>query len=88
MSPSLLSYLERGERKYTEDTLNALAHALGCDPGDLLRPPPDHQEAEIIDLLRKLDGERRKQAYRLVRAIIGEEKPAAEEPALPAKKRA
>jgi transcriptional regulator with XRE-family HTH domain len=42
MAPSNLSMLERGERGYTQDTLESIADALGTDVSALLtRNPPD-----------------------------------------------
>jgi transcriptional regulator with XRE-family HTH domain len=42
MTASHLSMLERGERGYTQETLEALAHALQTDPASLLmRDPSD-----------------------------------------------
>lgn len=42
LSKPFISQLERGERGYTQDTLELLAEALRCDIGDLIvRDPTD-----------------------------------------------
>lgn len=45
LGPSQLSMLERGERGYTQDTLEALADALGTDVASLLIRNPGDPEA-------------------------------------------
>lgn len=45
MTASHLSMLERGERGYTQETLEAVAHALQTDPASLLMRDPTAQDA-------------------------------------------
>lgn len=45
MTASHLSMLERGQRAYTQETLEALAHALQTDPASLLMRDPSDPEA-------------------------------------------
>lgn len=71
---STVSRLETGEIKITQEILELMAFALGCDdPRDLLYPPPDHQDAQVIDLLRRLKGNKQRQAVRLLRAMLEED---------------
>lgn len=49
LSPTYISHLETGKRRYNQDSLEALAKALDCSPGDLLAvapPPPPIVEVE------------------------------------------
>jgi transcriptional regulator with XRE-family HTH domain len=71
---SVVSRTERGEIKIGQEVLERMAFALGCDdPIDLLFPPPNHPEAEVIDLVRRLKGPRQRQALRLLKAMLEEE---------------
>jgi transcriptional regulator with XRE-family HTH domain len=45
MTPSYLSMLERGQRGYTQETLEAIAEALQTDVASLLMRNPADQEA-------------------------------------------
>ena len=45
MTPSALSMLERGQRGYSQDSLEAIAEALMTDPASLLMRNPDDDEA-------------------------------------------
>lgn len=45
MTPSHLSMLERGQRAYTQETLEAVAHALQTDAASLLMRNPLDQDA-------------------------------------------
>jgi transcriptional regulator with XRE-family HTH domain len=45
LSVSSISQLENGEQGYSQPTLEALAEALGCQPGDLLMRNPNDPEA-------------------------------------------
>lgn len=45
MSTSALSYLERGQSAYTQETLERLAEALGTDPASLIMRNPSDQDA-------------------------------------------
>ena len=45
MSPSSISQLETGAQGYSQPTLEALAHALNCEAGELLMRNPTDPEA-------------------------------------------
>jgi len=52
----------------------AFAYALGCELGDLLRPPlVDGEESEFEAYVRKLDTGRRKRALAILGAALGDE---------------
>lgn len=54
MAPSSISQLERGLQGFTDSTLEALAHALQCKPGDLLSKDPA-AEGQVVDLMRLIE---------------------------------
>lgn len=68
MSNSSISQLETGKQGYTQDTLEALADALSCQPGDLLMRDPLAKDApwSILDTLKP---ESRRQALIYLRAL-------------------
>lgn len=45
MSPGNVSLIERGLQNYTQETLEAFATALRCDPADLLMRNPNDPDA-------------------------------------------
>lgn len=53
MTSGMISQLENGIVNYTQPTLEALAAALSCDPGDLLSRDPA-MEGAILDLMRMI----------------------------------
>ena len=59
MSVSSISQIETGQQGFTDSTLQALAHALQCEPGDLLSRDP-RAEGTIVDLLRLIDEKKAK----------------------------
>lgn len=59
MTSSHLSMLERGQRGYTQETLEALAHALRTDPASLLMRDPSDPEAIWSVWEQAKPGERR-----------------------------
>lgn len=71
MSVGNLSMIERGDYGYSQDTLEALAEALGCHPADLLMRNPLDPEApwSIWDRLKPAQ---RKQAVRVLKALADE----------------
>jgi len=72
LTPTGLSMLERGERGYTQRTLEAIAEALGTDPASLLmRDPADDSFWPLFRELEKLEGQDRERAYRMIKAILG-----------------
>jgi transcriptional regulator with XRE-family HTH domain len=70
MSKSWVSRLESGEGKYTQETLEAIADALQCEPADLLRPPPvDPILAEAAKLLDRIPEARREEAVMFLKVL-------------------
>jgi transcriptional regulator with XRE-family HTH domain len=72
MSVGNLSQIERGTYAYNQDTLEALAYALDCEPADLLVRNPADPDApwSIWDQLKPVQ---KKQAIRLLRALVDDE---------------
>ncbi len=54
MAASSISQLERGLQGFTDSTLLAIAHALQCEPGDLLSRDP-RAAGEVVDLMRLIE---------------------------------
>lgn len=68
MDQGHLSKIERLERPYTQEFLEAAAEALRCEPGDLLmRDPTKHDAA--WSLLEALSPPERKRAVALIEAL-------------------
>lgn len=65
LTSGAISQLENGIVNYTQPTLEALAYALSCEPGDILSRDPS-KDGEVIDLLRLI----RQKDMAVVRAII------------------
>lgn len=59
MTPSYLSMFERGQRGYTQNTLEALAEALQTDAASLLMRDPGDEEAVWSIWDKAKPGERR-----------------------------
>lgn len=72
LSQGMISQLEGGVSDYTGDLLAALADALSCDPVDLLIRNPLDEDApwSIWDRLKPVQ---RKQAIRLLKALVDDE---------------
>lgn len=72
MSVGNLSLIERGKYGYNQDTLEALAFALQCEPSDLIVRNPLDPEApwSIWDTLKP---EQRRRAIRVLKALAEEE---------------
>jgi len=71
MTPSHFSMLERGERGYTQETLEKLAPALNTDVGSLLtRDPTD--ASEIWLLWDRAKPGQRKQIVEIAKTIVRE----------------
>jgi transcriptional regulator with XRE-family HTH domain len=68
MSTASISQLENGHQGYSQSTLEALAEALSCQPGDLLMRDPTVGEA-AWSLLDSLKPETRRQALAMLRAL-------------------
>lgn len=63
-----ISQLETNKTAYTQDTLEALAFALRCEPGDLLSRDPN-KEGAIVDLMRILRTKDPSVVLNVVRAL-------------------
>lgn len=77
LTPGAISQLEGGTVNYTQPTLEALAEALGCEPGDLLRPPPIDAENELAALVMAMNAERKAKALKLLKVLLDEDGKAA-----------
>lgn len=72
LSTSSISQLETGEQGYSQGTLEALADALNCEPGDLLiRNPLDG--AAIWTIWEQLKPAQKRQAVEMLKIIKGAE---------------
>lgn len=72
MSVPQISKLERGLQGYRQTTLEHFAQALGCEPGDLLRPPPTGPRGELASFVIRLDEARALRALQILRAALSE----------------
>jgi transcriptional regulator with XRE-family HTH domain len=72
LNKSDISKLERGERRYNADQLEALAAVLECDPGDLIEYTPQ-QADEIKRLVGRIIKRGRAVDLRLLRALASAE---------------
>lgn len=67
-----LSRIERGLQPYNQDMLEAIAAALDVEAWQLIRDNPDIPEAQIIDLLQRLNKDEAEQADKVLRAMFGD----------------
>lgn len=72
MSVSSISQLESGKQDYTQGTLEALADALQCEPGDLLMRNPLDTEA-VWTIWDRLKPGQKRQAVELLRVLLDAE---------------
>lgn len=70
LSAPTISEMERGVVGYTWESLEDIAAALDCDPGDLLSRAPD--EEEFTSLWRDLSDEDRRRTLGIIRVIRGD----------------
>lgn len=68
LSQGTIAKLEAGKIGFTQGNLEALAHAYGCEPADLLRPP-NPPDSELATYLMKMDGKTRQRALKIIKAI-------------------
>ena len=68
MTASSLSQLENYKQGFSKETLEALANALSCTPGDLLSRDPNETET-ILDKWAELNTEQRKQVMRFLKSF-------------------
>jgi len=62
-----ISQLENSEIGYSHRSLESLADALDCEPGDLLSRPPQH--AKTHDILARLSPEELQQLVAVVKVL-------------------
>ena len=63
-----LSRTETGKQEYTQQLLEALADALGCEPADLLMRPPGNSD-DIRLVWTQLTPENQKRALEIIRVL-------------------
>jgi transcriptional regulator with XRE-family HTH domain len=69
ISKATLSRIEGGKQPYTQDTLEALADALQCEPADLIMRDPT-QAGAIWSLWEQANPAQRQQIESVVRALL------------------
>lgn len=69
VSEATISQLENGKQGFTDSTLEALANALACKPGDLLMRNPLDEDAPW-SIWDTLDKNQRKQAITIMHAVF------------------
>lgn len=69
MTPSHVSMLERGQRGYTQDTLEAVAAALQTDVASLLMRDPSDPEA-IWSIWDQAKPSQRRQIVEIARTLV------------------
>lgn len=75
MTGATISRIERGEQPYTQETVEAIAFVLDCEPSDLLdRDPLDEAERELWLNLKKMKSDEKERALRIFQAITGDER--------------
>lgn len=72
LSQEAISRIETGKTDPTVTHLYALAHAYGCEPPDLLRPPKPPKN-ELAAYIMKMDERRRKRALKMLKALDEED---------------
>lgn len=68
----LVGQLETYRTNYTAETLEALAHALQCEPWDLLNvdPSKEGQVVDLMGLLRQATPEQRERAIGYIEGLV------------------
>lgn len=69
-STGLISQLESGETKFTEESLGALAAALQCEPGDLLSRDPNSPEYQLWQIIKGVPDSDKDRALRVIEAML------------------
>jgi len=69
MTASHLSMLERGQRGYTQETLEAIAEAVGTDPASLLVRDPSASDG-IWSIWEKANPSQRKMIVDIAQVIV------------------
>lgn len=72
LTAGAISQLERGLTGYTQPTIEALADALNCEPGDLLdrNPLVEGQVVDLVSRLRHAPPALRQQVLDVVEAMV------------------
>ena len=72
MTPASISQLETAKQGFSDKTLESLAEALQCSPGDLLMRNPLDQDAawDLSDQLKRATLDQRKQVRSVVEALL------------------
>lgn len=72
VNESNISRHENYQYKYTQELLEAFSEAYGCEPADLLRPPPtpSKPESEFERYRRTLGEDQKAQAVAVLRAMF------------------
>jgi transcriptional regulator with XRE-family HTH domain len=68
---NVIGALESGERGLSDKWLRKLAPALGTTPGFLLDYHPEDIDGELLNAVRDLPEERRKDALTMLRVLTG-----------------
>lgn len=68
ITQAYLSKLERSLAPYTQELLEAISDALGCDPADLIMRPPDADQ-DIRLVWSQLSPENRKKALEIIKVL-------------------
>jgi transcriptional regulator with XRE-family HTH domain len=73
MTSGAISQLENGIINYTQPTLEAIAYALNCEPGDLLSRDPRTDDAvhDLRSILAKASATDQQKALRIIREMLG-----------------
>ncbi len=66
MAPASISQIERGLMGFKDSTLQALAYALQCEPGDLLMRDPTSPVWSIFDTLQAMQPDQRQQVIQII----------------------
>jgi transcriptional regulator with XRE-family HTH domain len=77
-SKSTVSRLEDGSVPYSQGKLEALAHAYGCDPVDLLSPPPNlvatEATSELAAYIMSIDRRDHARLLKVIKAVLSADK--------------
>ncbi len=69
LSKPFISQLESGKKQYTQQTLEALAAALGTTPGALVTVDPDRDPDGLWEELQRLSADDRARGVAVIRAL-------------------
>lgn len=69
MSASAISQIEVGRMGYSRDSLEKLADALSCEPGDLLSRPPGRDD-DVAALLANVPADERDRIIEAIKVLV------------------